>query len=160
MADEDKGARAARRGPQPMKVSLGPLPGYIGYMLRQAQLTVFARFNAALSQFDLKPGQFSVLIVIDHNASLRATDVCNALGFQKANFAPLIRTLEQRGLVLRRDCERDRRTQTLQLTAAGKRLLARAMRAHDEFERELCERLGSSAARGLLDRLAELTQGP
>lgn len=137
--------------------SLGPLENYLGYSLRRAQMQVFTNFSTLLSQFDLKPGQFGVLIVIDNNPGLRATDVCNALGFQKANFAPLVRTLEQRGLVRRRSSAVDRRTQTLQLTATGKRLLQRALKVHDLHERRIVGQLGAADCKRLVAMLRQLT---
>lgn len=136
--------------------SLGPLEDFLGYSLRRAQMQVFTDFSSLLSVFDLKPGQFGVLIVIDNNPGLRATDVCNALGFQKANFAPLVRALEQRGLVRRKSSSVDRRTQTLQLTAAGKKLLQRAMKVHDLHERRLVSRIGTGASKRLIAMLREL----
>jgi len=139
-----------------LAVKLGPLARYVGYALRRAQLAVFASFTSVLSQFDLKPGQFAVLIVIDENPGLRATDVCNALGFQKTNFAPLIRTLEQRGLVRRRSSKHDRRTQTLQLTAHGQRLLTRATKIHKKHERAVAARIGSAGIERLIEQLNAL----
>src|SRR5580692_7287230 len=154
--------RRAHASPSPeqvaLPVKLGPLARYVGYALRRAQLAVFASFTSVLSQFDLKPGQFAVLIVIDENPGLRATDVCNALGFQKTNFAPLIRTLEQRGLVRRRSSTHDRRTQTLQLTAHGKRLLTRATKVHRKLERAVVARVGAAATARLLEQLNALAQ--
>lgn len=140
------------------EVRLGPLAHHVGHALRRAQLAVFAGFSARLSQFELKPGEFGVLIVIDQNPGLRATDVCHALGFQKANFAPLVRGLAQRGLVRRRSSVRDRRTRTLQLTPAGKRLLTRALKVHEQYERMLSARLGAAATQRLIAQLSTLAQ--
>ncbi len=139
-------------------VRLGPLAHHVGHALRRAQLAVFTSFTALLSQFDLKPGELGVLIVIDQNPGLRAIDVCQALGFQKANFAPLVRGLARRGLVRRRSSTRDRRAQILQVTVAGKRLLTRALRVHEEHERLLSARLGAAATQRLIAQLITLAQ--
>lgn len=140
------------------RVSVGALRAHLDHALRLAQLAAFARSAALLSRFDLTPGQFAVLIVIDRNPGLRATDVCRVLGLQKANLAPLLRGFERRGLVARRRFARDRRTQCLQLTAGGARLLARARRAHDRQQRALSVHLGAAATRRLIAQLLEIAR--
>lgn len=139
-------------------VSLGRLSGHLDHALRLAQLAVSARSARLLSRFDLKPGQFAALIVIDRNPGLRATDACRVLGLQKANFAPLLRGFERRGLVQRRRFALDRRTQRLQLTATGVRLLVRARRAHGREQRALRAALGAAATRHLIAQLLEIAR--
>ncbi|MFI4868237.1 MAG: MarR family winged helix-turn-helix transcriptional regulator [Steroidobacterales bacterium] len=155
-------AAAAGRGPgadEPGgRVSAGALRGHLDHALRLAQLAALARSGALLSRFDLKPGQFAVLIVIDRNPGLSATDVCRVLGLQKANFAPLLRAFERRGLVQRRRFALDRRRQCLQLTAAGARLLARARRAHERDQRALSAHLGVAATQRLIALLLEIAR--
>jgi DNA-binding MarR family transcriptional regulator len=148
--------RTAKPGKPVRRFRLGPLTGYLDYALRQAQLAVFANSVALLSRFELKPAEFGVLIVIDHNPGLRATDVCKALGLQKANFAPLVRSLERRGLVQRRSSALDRRTRALQLTVAGTRRLARARKLHERHQRSLTAGLGAAATRRLISQLLAL----
>jgi DNA-binding MarR family transcriptional regulator len=143
-------AKPARR------FKLGPLAGYLDYALRQAQLAVTAQSVPLLLRFGLKPAEFGALIVIAHNPGLRATDVCGVLGMQKANFAPLARSLERRGLLRRRSSALDRRTQALQLTVAGARLLARARQAHARHQRSLTAGLGAAATRRLISQLLAL----
>lgn len=135
------------------RVRLGPLPDQLGFALRRAQLTIFSSITELMSRFELKPGQYAVMVVIDQNPGLRATDVCHALGFQKANFAPLVRALEQRRLVHRDSSDRDRRTQILHLTAKGRELLQRVLKLHADYERGLRSRLGAGATRRLISQL-------
>lgn len=151
-------AKSAAAESDAAQISLGPLSGFVGYALRRAQLAVFDAFTNLLSQFDIKPGEFGVLIVIENNPGLRATDVCNALGFQKANFAPLIRRLELRGLVKRTDSRDDKRTQRLTLTAAGRRLLEKALKVHQDHEVALLQALGTANADRLIAQLNKLAK--
>ena len=39
----------------------------VGYMLRRAQLAVFADFGETFAELNLRPGQFAALTVIDRN---------------------------------------------------------------------------------------------
>jgi DNA-binding MarR family transcriptional regulator len=150
--------RSRQRAEPGRRFSPGPLSGYLDFALRQAQIAVFAGSGALLSRFELTPGAFAVLIVIDRNPGLRATDVCQVLSLQKANLAPLLRGLERRGMVVRRSYELDRRTRCLQLTATGARLLARARRAHERAQRALSARLGVAATRRLISQLLEIAE--
>ena len=87
---------AGESEPAPQKqVRFGPLTGYLGYALRRAQMSAVAEFLEAFKEIDLRPTQLAVLIVIHENPGVRQTEVCDALGIQKANFVPL---LNERGL--------------------------------------------------------------
>ena len=71
--------------------------GYLGYALRRAQMLAYADFIAELGEFDLSPGQFGVLTVIDTNPGLRQSEVSGALGIQKTNFVAVLNEFERRG---------------------------------------------------------------
>ena len=76
-------------------IKLGPLAGYVGFMLRRIQTAVFADFIASLGELELRPAQYSLLEVIDANPGLRQSDAAAALGIQKANFVALVHELER-----------------------------------------------------------------
>lgn len=155
---EPRQSRAAGIDPDAAVLSLGPLRGFIGYAIRRAQLSVFEAFARSLAEFELRPGDFGVLIVIDSNEGLRSIDVCNVLGFQKTNFVNLIRRLEDRGLVARVEHKEDRRAQTLQLTGAGKRTLQRVLKAHAQLEREFQDLLGAAEAEKFVEQCNKLAR--
>jgi DNA-binding MarR family transcriptional regulator len=139
---------------------LGPLTQYVGYALRRAQVAIFGDFIRTLAEVDLRPAQFSVLTVIDGNPGLLQSRAGGALGIQKANFVPLLRELERRGLVRR--VPLDGRSNGLHLTAAGTRLLARARRLHDEHHGRVAALIGEPERARLmatLRRLAALANG-
>ena len=110
-------------------VDLSPLNGSIGYTVRRAQMALFADFVTSLREVNLRPGQFGVLMVVHGNPGLSQSEVCAALGFQKANLVPLISGLESRGLIVRKPALQDRRSYALHLTARGRALLRRALGA-------------------------------
>lgn len=110
-------------------LDLGPLPGLVGYALRRAQVAVFADFHASFAPLGLRPGSFSVLLLVRHNPGVRPTDIGRALGIKRAYFVPLLAELEGRGVVERRAVARDRRSAALHLTPDGTNLLRRRPRA-------------------------------
>jgi DNA-binding MarR family transcriptional regulator len=139
-------------------VDMGRMHGYLGYLLRRAQLLAYADFIAELAELNLSPGQFGVLTVIDTNPGLRQSEVSSALGIQKTNFVALVNGLERRGLAVRKPAAGDRRSYALHLTPPGKALLKRARAAQARHEARLVERLGEEGRVQLLGLLGKLTQ--
>jgi DNA-binding MarR family transcriptional regulator len=161
-------ARSTRRPPErtapsgngasrPMQMDA--LTGSVGYALRRAQLAAVADFLEALKDVDLRMGQFSVLMVIRDNPGIRQSEVCAALGIQKANFVPLFNELERRRLAVRRSGVADRRAYALHLTREGEQLLQRACELHDIHEQRMVQRLGRGGRARLLALLAKLADG-
>jgi DNA-binding MarR family transcriptional regulator len=142
-----------------VEVSLGPLSGYVGFVLRRIQIAVFAGFIASLSELDLKPAQYSLLEIVDANPGLRQSEAAAALGIQKANFVGLVRKLERRSLLQRRRSVADRRSYVLHLQPGGRRLLAQARALHDAHESRLTAQLGSGGRERLLQLLTRLASG-
>lgn len=140
----------------PRAVDLGPLGEFTGYRLRRAQLSVFAGFEQALRGIGLSPGQLSVLVVIGRNPGLTQSDVCAALGIQRANFTPLIHELEARGLAIREVLPADRRSNALRLTPVGREVLGRALALHERLEKRITSCLGETGHSQLLDLLRKL----
>lgn len=129
----------------------------IGYRLRRAQLYIFQEFNARFAKYDLRPSDYSILVLIEANPGCRQGEVADALGIKRANFVALIKALDDRGFTRRRTTPGDRRAHALHLTDEGRRFLAEVQKTQAEFERHCIERLGGPEARDtlitLLDRL-------
>jgi len=128
----------------------------VGYMLRRAQLAVFADFGETLAELALRPAQFAVLTVLDHNPGVTQSEVCSALRIQRANFVSIIDTLERRGLAKRTSSAIDRRSKSLTLTASGRRLLERASELQRLHESRIGHRLGPGGSDQLLRLLERL----
>jgi DNA-binding MarR family transcriptional regulator len=139
-------------------VSFGPLTDYLGYALRRAQMSAVAEFLEAFKEVDLRPTQLAVLIIISENPGVRQTEVCDALGIQKANFVPLLNELERRGLALRKSVAADRRSSALHLTPLGHTTLQRALTIHDAYENRFVTRLGRRGRDQLLALLNKVME--
>lgn len=135
---------------------VGPLANMVGYALRRAQLAVFDDVIANFAELDLRPAQFSVLVMLGHAPGLKQSDVAAALGIQRANFVVLFDGLERRGLAQRISAPNDRRSYALHLTGAGAKVLARACEIEDRFETRLDARLGPGGREQLLALLGRL----
>ena len=139
-------------------IDLGPLAGMIGYALRRAQLAVFDDVIANFAELDLRPAQYSVLVLLGHAPGAKQSDVAAALGIQRANFVVLFDGLERRGLARRSAAPNDRRSYALYLTQEGEKVLARATELEAEHERRLDDKLGSEGRARLLQLLGKLAE--
>ena len=115
-------------------VDMGQLSDSLGFLLRLAQLRAFDDFFSDHGPQGLKPGEFSVLWVIDRNPGIRQSVLGQRLMIKRAHMTKLIRAMEDGGLVSRRIPDSDRRAVELTLTAAGEREVGRAAGAFFAYE--------------------------
>lgn len=113
-------------------------------LMRWANRTDVRREVWAVQGATLTPPDLSLLVAIDDQAPVRATDVAISLGLDKSTVSPQVRRLERLGLVSRSPAQTDRRASLLTLTDDG---------------RATAERLEQTASRLLGARLAHWSPG-
>ncbi len=107
------------------RVELGEITGSVGFLLRMAQLKAFDFFFKILDGEDLRPGEFTVIWVIQLNPGLRQGSIARCLRIKPAHMTKLIARLVERGLVDRSVPDDDRRSVRLALTPEGEAFVAR-----------------------------------
>ena len=137
-------------------LDLGVLEGHLGYFVRRLQVWIFQDFARALASVDIRPAQFSVLVVIEANSGLSQADLAERLGIERARLVRLLDGLEKRGLIRRRASPRDRRSHALSLTREGQKGLRRMKAMAAEHEANLERRLGAEKRAALLAALRGL----
>ena len=143
-------ARRKRKG-----LALGVLEGHLGYFVRRLQVWIFQDFVRTLANFDIRPAQYSVLVVIDANPGLSQADLAERLGIERARLVRLLDGLEQRGFIRRQQSPSDRRSHALYLTREGQRDLKRIKALAAKHEARLAERLGPEKRAALLAALRD-----
>ncbi len=157
-ADADESAPSAGRP----AIDYGPLEQRLGYVLRRAQIAVFRDFFESFAAFDIRPGQYSILTVIERNPALTQSAVSEALGIKRTNFVAMIDELEARKLVRRNPAPHDRRSYALMVTDKGKRLMTELHAVAEQHERRIADVLGAETRRRLfapLNALARMGEG-
>ena len=145
---------AARPEPEAAQpLDLGALPGLVGYALRRAQLAVFQDFGETMATVDIRPGQFSVLLLIAINPGVSQTEISEALGIKPTNLAVLLNGLQARDLTERRRGTADKRAHALHLTAAGKTLMRKLDELVQQHEARVTAQLGADGKARLLKLL-------
>ena len=135
---------------------MGELPGLVGYQLRLTQIAIFRDFNATLGSFDITPGLYGVLEVIATNPGLKQTQLARAVQLDRSSVVSVIDKLESRGLVERRVVAADRRSNALELTAAGAALLAQLRPLVAGHEERLAAGLSARERAALIELLGRI----
>jgi DNA-binding MarR family transcriptional regulator len=103
------------------------------------------------SQFDLPLTHFEPMSVMSRLPKCRVYDIASELGITTGGTSKLVDRIEASGYCRRLPNPDDRRSSLLELTPAGKRLLAEAGTAFDD---ELQRRLGAAAPERTLRQFA------
>src|SRR5690606_4971688 len=131
-----------------------PLPSYPGYALRRAANATGAELAARLGELGLRQSDVSVLILIGENPGVTASAIGRALDIQRANMVPLLKRLEDAGLIDRVPI--DGKSRGLELTPAGRDRTSAARKMVESFEAELIARVPAEHRPHLLPALEAL----
>lgn len=154
----EEGAGAGPRRRRASRIEIGYLSEHIGYVVRRAQLAIFKDFIQTMAPVDIRPAQYSVLIVIDRNPGLTQAELGRALAIKRANLVGMLNELERRKLARRVASPSDRRSHALHLTANGRQMLARFHRLALEHETRATRTLDAGEKRILLDLLGRVAR--
>jgi DNA-binding MarR family transcriptional regulator len=144
--------RGRKKGQPP---DLGSLNGHLGYFVRRLQVWIFQDFVRTLAPFDIRPAQYSVLVVIDANPGLSQADLADALGIERARLVRLLDDLEKRGFTRRTPSPSDRRSHALFLTRECGQKLKRIKALAAAHEARVEALLGSEARAQMLAALQD-----
>lgn len=149
----------ARNGPRPLDQR--ELRKFPGYLLARARFVAFKTFEQAVrDSCDLRPVEFSVLLLLEHNPEATQTQLSQALGVAPPNMTGLLRRLEGRQLLTRERGASDARQQHLRLTAEGRALLTAALSRVRSADKSWMNRLSRGEQAMLLELLEKLVDGP
>ena len=128
-----------------------PLIRFPGYALRRAANATAAELSARLAALDLRQSDASLLMLVASNPGATSSALGRALGIERANMVPLLKRLDEAGLIGREAI--DGKSQGLRLTPAGLRRLAEARKIIEAFEAELLARVPAEHRDHLLPAL-------
>lgn len=134
----------------------GMLPTLIGYQLRLAQIAIFRDFRKSLGEYDITPGLFGVLVLIEANPGMKQTMLARSIHLDRSTVVNVIDNLEAMNLVERRAVDGDRRSKALFLTAAGKTLLPKLKHQVVEHEKRLARHFTPAHRQMLFDLLKKI----
>ena len=125
--------------------------------LRRAANAMAAELAARLAPIGLRQVDASVLLLIGANPDITASALGRALDIQRANMVPLLKGLEDTGLIERNPL--DGKSQGLMLTPAGQARTGEARAIVEAFEADLLARVPAPHREHLLPALDSLWRG-
>jgi DNA-binding MarR family transcriptional regulator len=124
-------------------VRLGSLEGGAAFFLRAAHDASAQAFAARAAHLGVGAGEYASLTVIDANPGITQGRLGLATGRHMSTLTPILRRLEQEGLIVRNAVPADRRSFALSLTPLGVERLHEIALIASEHERELDRIIGS-----------------
>jgi len=137
------------------RIQLGTLNERVGYFVRRLQVWIFQDFIRTLKTAQIRPAQYSVLVLIGANPGLSQAELADALGIERARLVRLLDGLDGRGFTQRLRSTKDRRSHALFLTPAGRKMLDRLEVLVARHEQHVGERLGSARRTALIRLLRD-----
>ena len=131
-----------------------PLVAYPGYSLRRAANATAAELSALLAEIDLRQADASLLLLVEANPQATGSALGRQLDIQRANMVPLLKRLEDGGLIERQPI--DGKSQGLSLTDSGREKTAQARAIIETFEQGLLDRVPAAHRAHLLPALEAL----
>ena len=117
------------------------------------------RYDAALKPLGLTSGQFSLLMSLNQVEPPSLGSIAALLGMDRTTLTANLKPLAKRGFLTVAADAGDKRLRLLMLTAAGRRLLVRAVPIWRQIHADIESRLVASSAHGLradLNALADV----
>ena len=124
--------------------------------LLRAREAVMTRFRPLLAAHDINEQQWRVIRVLGEHAALDATELASRANILAPSLTRMIRTLTERGLILRARDRADGRRVMLSIAPKGRALLAEVAPESAAIYRRLEAEYGPDRVAELIDLLIEL----
>ncbi len=118
------------------KKSASNLEDHAGYWLRYVSNHVSHTFSRKVEAQGVTVAEWVLLREMQNSGTCHPSLLADTLGMTRGAVSKLIDRLSRKKLVLRSSSEGDRRYQTVELTAAGRRLVPVLAQLADENDRE------------------------
>lgn len=128
----------------------------VGYNIRRAAVRFHEQFLSTLSEWKLRPAEYSALALIASNPGITQACIASVLSITAPNMVALVLALEKRGLLIRQVSQEDRRQQLLFLTPKGKGVVERADRVICPADEQMTSRLTKNERKVLIRLLQQL----
>jgi DNA-binding MarR family transcriptional regulator len=107
------------------------------YLLARAGSLAYQRWAAMITDFDLSPTQYKVLMTLGESGALCQQRLAELIDVDARNCVPIVESLVERGLIEREVDPVDRRRRLLDLSPAGRGVAEGLASVGTEIEREI-----------------------
>lgn len=128
------------------------------FLIKRLGMRAKEQSLVAYEEAGLHPYHHAILAVLDEGQRETQGAIADALGYDKGQLVGLLDELEDGGFIVRQRDQADRRRHVVEMTAAGRKALARARKLSARLDDEFLSSLGEkerAQLHALLMRLAE-----
>ena len=133
-----------------------PLLETPGYLLRRAHQRAVELFTESGTGSDLTPRQFVAMMAVYMDPGLSQADLVETTAIDRSTVADVVERLTGRGLIRRQRSRRDKRINTLSLTAKGRAELEAATERATMTQREILKSIPSDERECFLRNLRRI----
>lgn len=139
------------------ELNYGELGESLGFQLARASVPAYRTFESQVGRvLKLRRAEYSVLVLLRSNSRVTAKVLATALSISPPNMSVLLDKLAERGLVQRVPDERDKRSQVIDLTGAGRLMADQAAATGAGMERSMLAVLSDTERKMLFDMLSRI----
>jgi DNA-binding MarR family transcriptional regulator len=131
-------------------------PARIGFLLTQLGSLAAENFAAKTRELGITPPEAGVMRILARQPGMNQRELADKLGVAQSRVVVLVDSLEASGFLVRERSATDRRSQVLQVTDAGRSLLASLRVAAESQETEIAEGLSDADRDQLYELLLKL----
>jgi DNA-binding MarR family transcriptional regulator len=135
-----------------LSTSQSPLTDRFGYLLKVAQHALRTAMDDALRPVGITTSQYAVLTALEREPGLSNADLARAAYVTAQSMQGIVANMERDGLIKRATDPAHKRILRTELTAAGRKALARADSAVADIEGQMLTGLDAKQ-RALLNRM-------
>ena len=114
---------------------MGPLDGYLPYLLNRAGARIATAFSEEVRPLGATLQIWRVLAALHEQDGRRMGDLSETTSIDVSTLTRLVDGMAKKGLVVRRRAEQDARVVMLHVTAVGRRLTGRILPIAQRYER-------------------------
>lgn len=145
-----------RNGDIQMSEDDGRLLAMPGHLIRRLQQISFALFVDQAKAFEITPVQYAAMVAINNHPGIDQTALCNIVALDRSTVGDVVGRLEKKRLIKRLNGSVDRRTKSLYITPAGRKLIKDIEPAVQSTQRLILAPLKASERGAFLRMLNEL----
>lgn len=130
------------------------------YLIKMCELAIRAGIEEHLRDESVTGLQYTVMSIVGRGKSLSVADLARTCRVTPQSMSELVRSLEQKGLLVRATDPANRRIMRISLTPVGQEMLTRCDRSMDHLERKMFGHLSAEELDQLRKSLERVNAGP
>jgi MarR family 2-MHQ and catechol resistance regulon transcriptional repressor len=125
-------------------------------VLSRAHRAINDQVNKHISSFGLNPTEFAVLELLYHKGEQPLQQIGGKILLASGSITYVVDKLEQKELLVRKACDKDRRVTFAQITDKGKKLIESIFPSHQERLDEIVGTLTSEEKQTVIDLIKKV----